>query len=165
MSSQSRLSPQKYDNFSTSLALLPPPPPIFLKIYPPFSIRAAAVVTRGEILVTCRLTITSWRPLICTCATLTVSRLTRLPYAYIYWQTLIIYILIISYVCVFFCPCAGLPVEPKPATRHRTTRAVERLLEAILAGHPRRGRVRQAYTRFRITRPGRPGDPAQSRRF
>lgn len=59
----------------------------------------------------------------------------------------------------------GLPFEPEPATRHRTTGAVERLFEAILAGNTRRGRVRQTHTRFRVTRPRRPGDPAQSRRF
>lgn len=63
---------------------------------------------------------------------------------------------------VFF---TGVPVEPEPAARHRTTGTVERLFEAILAGHTRRGRVRQTHTRFRVTRPGRPGDPAQSGRF
>lgn len=77
LSPQPRPSPQEHDNLPASLALLPQPPK-FLKTYPPCSIRAVA---RGEILVTCRINNYILAPVyMCTCATLTVSRPTRLPY-------------------------------------------------------------------------------------
>lgn len=67
-------------------------------------------------------------------------------------------------ICFLFLS-AGLPPKSESSAVDWPTRTAARFFEAILAGYPRRRRIRQTYHRLRIVTPGRPSHPAKGWRL